>query len=44
LTQSPQLKEATADTTDVLLYRQLIVEVDTKISYDFERLDDVITD
>jgi len=32
LTQTPQLKEATADnTTDVLLHRQLIVEVDTEI-------------
>jgi len=41
--QSPQLKEATADnTTDVLLHRQLIVEVDAKISYDFRWLDDVI--
>jgi len=32
------------NTTDVLLYRQLIVEVDAKILYDFHRLDDVITD
>jgi len=45
LTQSSQLKEAITDkTTDVLLYCQLIVEVDAKISYDFEWLDDVITD
>jgi len=45
LTQSPQLKEATADnTTDVLLHRQLIVEVDAKISYYCDRLDDFITD
>jgi len=45
LTQSPQLIEATAvNTTDVLLRRELIVEVDTEISYDFDRLDDVITD
>jgi len=44
LTQSPQLKEATADnTTDVLLHRQLIVKVDAEISYDRDRMDDVIT-
>jgi len=44
LTQSPQLKEATADnTTDVLLYRQLIVKVDAGISYDRDRLDYVIS-
>jgi len=44
-THSPQLKEATADnTTEVLLHRQLIVKVDAEISYDRERLDDVITD
>jgi len=41
LTQSPQLKEATADnTTDVLLHRQLIVKVEAEISYDRDRLDD----
>jgi len=45
VTQSPQLKEATADnTTDVLLHRQLDVKVDAEISYDRDRLDDVITD
>jgi len=45
LTQSPQLKEATADkTTHQLLQRQFIVKLDTKISYDFDQLDDVITD
>jgi len=45
LTQSPQLKEATADnTTDVLLHRQLIIKVDAKISNDRDRLNDVITD
>jgi len=45
LTQSPQLKEATADnTTDVLLHRQLIVDANAEISYDRDRLDDVITD
>jgi len=45
LTQSPQLREATVDnTTDVLLHCQLIVKVDTKISYDFDQLDDVVTD
>jgi len=45
LTQSPQLKEATADNTaDVLLHRELIVEVDAEILYDRDRLDDVITD
>jgi len=36
LTHSPQLKEATSDnTTNVLLHRHLIVEVDAKISYDY---------
>jgi len=45
LTQSPQLKEATAgNTTDVLLHRHLIIKVDAEISYDRDRLDDVITD
>jgi len=45
LTQSPQLKEATADnTTDVLLHRQFIVEMDAKIFYEFDWLDDVIID
>jgi len=45
LTQSPQPKEATADnTTDVMLHRQRIVELDAKILYDFDRLDDIIAD
>jgi len=45
LTQSPQLKEATADnTTDVLLHCELIIKVDAEISYDRDRLDDVIAD
>jgi len=45
LTQSPQLKEATAhNTTGVLLYREFIIKVDAEISYDRDRLDDVITD
>jgi len=45
LTQLPQLKESTADNTiDVLLHRQLIFEVEATISYDFDWLDDVITD
>jgi len=44
LMQSPQLKEATADnTTEVLLHRELIIKVDSEISYDRDRLDDVIT-
>jgi len=43
--QLPQPKEATADnTTDVLFHRQLIVDAYAKILYDFDRLDDVITD
>jgi len=45
LTHSPQLKKATAEnTTDVLLHRELIVKVDAEISYNRDRLDDVITD
>jgi len=45
LTQSPQLKEAAAyNTTDVLFHRELIIKVDAEISYDRDRLDDVITD
>jgi len=38
-TQSPRLKEATADSmTDVLLHRQLIVEVNAEKSYDCDGL------
>ena len=44
LTQSPQLEEAAADNSIyVLLHRQLSIKVDTKIPYDRDRLDDVIT-
>jgi len=44
MTQSPQLKETIADsTTDVWLHCQLIVKVDAEISYNRDRLDDVIT-
>jgi len=45
LTQSPQMKEATADNaTDMLLHRQFSIEVDAEISYDRDRLDVVITE
>jgi len=44
MTQSPQLEEAAADnTTDVLLPSWLSVEEDVEMSYDRDRLDDVIT-
>jgi len=43
--KSPQLKDAAVDnSTDELLHRQLVVEVDAKNWYDHDRLDDVITD
>jgi hypothetical protein len=44
LTQSPQLEEAAADNSIyVLLHCQLSIKVNTKIPYDRNRLDDVIT-
>jgi hypothetical protein len=43
--QSPQLEQAAADNSIyVLLHCQLSVKVDTKIPYDRDRHDDVITD
>ena len=45
LTLSPQLKEAaTNSSTDVLFHRQLRIDINAEISYDRDRLNDIMSD